>query len=78
MGQRIKGIWLACRGERDKNLPAALSAERGWPYGVKRFVKLGTYGPTAPEEARDRAKAILGAVAAGSDPAGELIKARAA
>ncbi|WP_158809359.1 site-specific integrase [Beijerinckia sp. L45] len=39
---------------------------RGAP---KRFVVLGRHGPVTPEEARARAKAILGAVAAGQDPA---------
>ena len=41
---------------------------RGAP---KRFVVLGRHGPVTPDEARDRAKAILGAVAAGQDPAKE-------
>ena len=39
---------------------------RGAP---KRFVVLGRHGPITPNEARARAKAILGAVAAGEDPA---------
>ncbi len=44
--------------------------------GAKRFVKLGRYGSVTPDEARDQAKTILGAVAGGADPAGEQIKAR--
>jgi integrase len=39
--------------------------------GAKRFIKVGRYGTVTPDEARNRAKAILGAVAAGGDPAGE-------
>lgn len=35
----------------------------------KRFVVLGRHGPLTPDEARTRAKALLGAVAAGQDPA---------
>lgn len=41
---------------------------RGAP---KRFVVLGRHGPLTPDEARARAKAVLGAVAAGQDPAME-------
>ena len=39
---------------------------RGAP---KRFVVLGRHGVITPDEARNRARAILGAVAAGQDPA---------
>jgi integrase len=35
----------------------------------KRFVVLGRHGPLTPDEARARARALLGAVAAGQDPA---------
>jgi hypothetical protein len=44
--------------------------------GAKRFMKVGRYGSVAPDEARNQARAILGAVAAGDDPASEHIKAR--
>ena len=39
---------------------------RGAP---KRFVVLGRHGPITPDEARSKAKALLGAVASGQDPA---------
>lgn len=39
--------------------------------GSKRFVTIGRYGPLTVEEARQRAKALLGAVAAGDDPAAQ-------
>lgn len=39
---------------------------------------LGRHGPIAPDEARAKAKAILGAVAAGQDPAKERAQAKAA
>jgi integrase len=35
----------------------------------KRFVVIGRHGPLTPDEARVRARALLGAVAAGHDPA---------
>ena len=46
--------------------------------GAKRFMKVGRYGSVTPDEARNHARAILGAVAGGDDPAGEQIKAREA
>ncbi len=36
--------------------------------GEKRFVTIGRYGVLTPEQARQQAKAILGAVAVGADP----------
>ncbi len=44
----------------------------------KRYVVVGRHGPLTPDEARARAKAILGQVAAGHDPAGEKAEQRAA
>jgi integrase len=44
----------------------------------KRFMTLGRYGPVTVEEARDRARAILGAVADGRDPAATLAESRGA
>ena len=44
----------------------------------KRFITLGRYGPLTVDEARNRAKEILGAVATGADPAADLALKRAA
>jgi integrase len=44
------------------------------PAAPKRFITLGRYGPTTTEEARDRARAILGAVARGEDPARQPVR----
>ena len=41
----------------------------------KRFIVLGRYGVISPDEARHKAKVILGAVAAGQDPAKERAEA---
>ncbi len=46
--------------------------------GAKRFMKVGRYGTVTPDEARNRARAMLGAVAGGGDPTGEQNKAREA
>jgi integrase len=40
--------------------------------GAKRFVKIGRHGHITPEQARESAKGMLGAVALGEDPAREL------
>ncbi len=44
--------------------------------GARRFFKLGRHGALTAEEARIQAKAILGAVAGGEDPAAMLARAR--
>jgi hypothetical protein len=44
----------------------------------KRFITIGRYGALTVEEARNRAKEILGAVATGEDPAADLALRRAA
>lgn len=44
----------------------------------KRFVTLGRYGALTVEQARNRAREILGAVAAGGDPATEIAHRRSA
>jgi integrase len=46
--------------------------------GPKRFLKIGPYGLLAPDQARAKAKVLLGQIADGRDPAAELAKARAA
>lgn len=39
--------------------------------GVRRFYKLGRHGEFTPDEARTQAKAVLGQIAEGSDPAAD-------
>ncbi len=46
--------------------------------GFKRFLKIGRYGPLTPEQARRKAKELLGQVANGKDPAADLAELRAA
>jgi hypothetical protein len=48
------------------------------PNGPKRFITIGRYGVLTAEQARDRAREILGAVAAGEDPAADLAYKRSA
>ena len=44
--------------------------------GPRRFMRIGRHGVITVEQARERAKEILGSVAAGKDPAAELKEAR--
>ena len=44
--------------------------------GPKRFFTIGRYGPLSVEQARDQAKAVLGAVSLGKDPAADLKRSR--
>ena len=46
--------------------------------GVKRFLKIGRYGSLTPDQARNKAKELLGLVASGEDPAAAAAEARAA
>ncbi len=46
--------------------------------GPRRFIVVGRHGAITPDEARAQAKSILGAVAAGQDPAQERAEAKAA
>src|SRR5277367_1929388 len=44
--------------------------------GPKRFYAIARYGPLTPEQARNRAKEVLGQVAGGQDPAAAMAKMR--
>jgi integrase len=46
--------------------------------GPKKYYTIGRYGPLTPAQARDKARQLLGAVASGADPAGEIAEARGA
>jgi integrase len=51
-------------------------AEGGGRNAPKRLMTIGPYGVLTPKEARDEAEKILGAVATGGDPAGDLRRKR--
>lgn len=46
------------------------------PSGPKRFLTIGRYGPLTVDQAREQAKAVLGAVTLGNDPADELSRTK--
>ncbi|WP_131196138.1 site-specific integrase [Lichenihabitans psoromatis] len=47
------------------------------PTGPKRFFTIGRYGPLTVDQAREQARAVLGAVSMGQDPAAKLAKDKA-
>lgn len=71
----LKGFGLRVEPSGAKTFLVRYRPKGAGRTGAKRFIKVGRHGTVTPEEARNRAKAILGAVAAGADPAGEQIKA---
>ncbi len=71
----LKGFGLRVEPSGGKTFFVRYRPKGAGRTGAKRFIKVGRYGAVTPEEARNRAKTILGAVAAGGDPAGDQIKA---
>lgn len=51
-------------------------AEGGGRTAPKRLMTIGAYGALTPKDAREEARRILGAVATGRDPAGDLRRKR--
>jgi integrase len=66
----LKGFGLRVEPSGAKTFLVRYRPKGAGRTGTKRFLKVGRYGMVSPEEARNQAKAILGAVAAGGDPAG--------
>ena len=67
----------ASRPAAQRPTSSAISSECR-PGAPKRFISLGRHGAITPDEARTRARAALGAVAAGQDPALDRKHAQAA
>ena len=78
LGRRIEGICAEGRRERDQDLHPPLSTSRHRTGRSEALHGVGaTWGENA-DEARAQAKSILGAVAAGKDPAKERSQANSA
>jgi integrase len=73
----LGGFGLRVSPSGTKSFILRYRPKRAGPSAPKRFMTLGRYGTITVEEARDRAKKILGAVADGQDPAGLLSEERA-
>ena len=78
LGWRAQGFRGAHRPRRRKNIRSSLSPKGHGASAPKRFITIGRYGALTVDEARNRAKEILGAVATGEDPAADLALRRAA
>jgi len=67
----LKGFALRVAASGTKTYILRYRPRAFGPGAPKRFVVLGRHGAITPDEARIRAKALLGAVAAGEDPAAD-------
>ncbi|MBM6593722.1 tyrosine-type recombinase/integrase [Microvirga pudoricolor] len=74
----LKGFGLRVEPTGIKTFIARYRAGAGGRTAPKRFVTLGRYGALTPDDARRKAKEVLGAAARGEDPADAKAKERAA
>jgi integrase len=72
----LTGFGLRVASTGLKTFVARYRAEGGGRTAPQHLMTIGRYGVLTPEEARKRAKGILGAVAKGEDPAGAQLAAR--
>jgi integrase len=72
----IAGFGLRIAPTGVKTFVVRYRAEGGGRTAPQRLMAIGRYGVLTPDEARRKAKAVLGAVAQGDDPAGKQMAAR--
>jgi integrase len=72
----LPGFALRIASSGTKTFVLRYRPKRAGRSAPKRYMTLGRYGPVTVEEARDRARKLLGAVADGQDPAGALADER--
>jgi len=72
----LAGFGLRVEASGTKTFVVRYRAGGGGRSAPRRFVTIGRYGALSVDEARTQAKAVLGAVAKGDDPAGERGKRR--
>jgi integrase len=73
----LPGFGLRVEKSGAKTFIVRYRAEGGGRTAAQRFITVGRYGPLTPEQARKQAKALLGGVATGEDPADERRAKRA-
>jgi integrase len=73
----LKGFGLRVEPSGVKTFIIRYRAGSGGRAAPKRFLTVGRYGALTPEEARRKAKRLLGAAAGGKDPAAEIAGQRA-
>jgi len=72
----LRGFGLRIEPSGIKTFVTKYRVNGGGRNAPQRIQTVGRYGALTPEEARRKAKAILGSVAAGADPAGDLAARR--
>jgi integrase len=74
----LKGFGVRIEPTGIKTFIIRYRAGEGGRSAPKRFLTVGRFGTLTPDEARRKARELLGAAARGDDPAGERTRARAA
>ena len=67
----LSGFGLRVEASGTKTFIVRYRADGGGRNAPRRFMTVGRYGTLTPDEARSKARQILGAVATGHDPAGD-------
>jgi integrase len=73
---KLAGFGLRVEASGTKTFVVRYRADGGGRTAPRRFMTVGRFSPMTAEQARTRATKILGAVANGDDPAGELAAKR--
>src|SRR5829696_1148798 len=74
----LAGFGLRIEASGTKTFVVRYRAEGGGRNAPRRFMTVGRYGALTPDEARSKARQILGSVATGHDPAAERSAKRTA
>ena len=74
----LKGFGLRVEASGTKTYILRYRPQGFGPGALKRFLVIGRHGAITPDEGRGRAKALLGAVAGGQDPAGDRTQIKTA
>ncbi|WP_082490471.1 site-specific integrase [Methylobacterium sp. Leaf91] len=74
----LKGFGLRVEPSGSKSYLVRYRAGQGGRAAAKRFLSIGRHGTLTPDEARRKAKEVLGAAARGEDPADDRARFRAA
>src|SRR4051794_14159551 len=72
----LKGFGLRVEPNGTKSFIVRYRPGAGGRTAPKRFISIGRYGIVTPDQARRRARELLGAAARGDDPAGERWRRR--
>jgi integrase len=74
--EAIPGLGLRVEPSGTKTFFLRYRAAGAGRAGVKRFLKVGRFGPMTADQARNKARQILGEIAGGGDPSSDIAKER--